>query len=107
MGGHLLLRSELIPWRTPMNAATLLLARAGRGSAITGSIAALHPLFAAVGGRTAVHHSSSGYTVATAYRVSFVNQLIAPVFYLPCIVLGSPRTARVVGLQILGIHYQA
>jgi len=54
----------------------------------------------------AVHHSSSGYTVATAYRASFVNQLIAPAFYLPCIVLGIPPLL-VVGLQVLSIHYHA
>jgi len=61
------------------------------------------PLWAAY---HAVHHSSPGYTIATAYRVSFVNQLIAPAFYLPCIVLGVPPLL-VVGLQVLSIHYQA
>jgi sterol desaturase/sphingolipid hydroxylase (fatty acid hydroxylase superfamily) len=32
----------------------------------------------------AMHHSSPGYTVATTYRVSFLNQFVAPLLYLPC-----------------------
>lgn len=54
----------------------------------------------------AVHHSSPDYTVATAYRVSFVNQLIAPVFYLPCVLVGF-EPLLVVALQVFAIHYQA
>ncbi|HET9472881.1 MAG TPA: sterol desaturase family protein, partial [Steroidobacteraceae bacterium] len=54
----------------------------------------------------AVHHSSPEYTVATAYRVSFVNQFIAPLFYLPCVLLGF-EPLLVVGLQVFTIHYQA
>jgi sterol desaturase/sphingolipid hydroxylase (fatty acid hydroxylase superfamily) len=53
-----------------------------------------------------VHHSSPDYTVATAYRVSFVNQLVAPLFYLPCILAGF-EPLLVVGLQVFAIHYQA
>ena len=33
----------------------------------------------------AVHHGSPDYTVATAYRLSLVNQFVAPLFYLPCV----------------------
>ena len=98
--------SELVPWRMPMNAATLLLAVLVGDLCYYWEHRCAHrfsPLWAAY---HAVHHSSSGYTVATAYRVSFVNQLIAPAFYLPCIVLGMPPLL-VVGLQILSIHYQA
>ncbi len=54
----------------------------------------------------AVHHSSPDYTVATAYRVSFVNQLVAPLFYLPCVLVGF-EPLLVVGLQVFAIHYQA
>jgi sterol desaturase/sphingolipid hydroxylase (fatty acid hydroxylase superfamily) len=54
----------------------------------------------------AVHHSSPAYTVATAYRVSFANQLVAPLFYLPCVLLGF-EPLLVVGLQVFEIHYQA
>jgi sterol desaturase/sphingolipid hydroxylase (fatty acid hydroxylase superfamily) len=54
----------------------------------------------------AVHHSSPDYTVATAYRVSFANQLIAPLFYLPCVLAGFDPVL-VVGLQVFAIHYQA
>ena len=54
----------------------------------------------------AVHHSSPEYTVATAYRVSFANQLVAPLFYLPCILAGF-EPLLVVGLLVFTIHYQA
>jgi sterol desaturase/sphingolipid hydroxylase (fatty acid hydroxylase superfamily) len=54
----------------------------------------------------AVHHSSPDYTVATAYRVSFVNQLVAPAFYLPCVLAGF-EPALVLALQVFTIHYQA
>lgn len=54
----------------------------------------------------AVHHSSPDYTVATAYRVSFVNQLIAPIFYAPCVLVGF-EPGLVLALQVFTIHYQA
>jgi len=54
----------------------------------------------------AVHHSSPDYTVATAYRVSFANQLVAPLFYLPCVLVGF-EPLLVVALQVFAIHYQA
>jgi sterol desaturase/sphingolipid hydroxylase (fatty acid hydroxylase superfamily) len=98
--------SELVPWTQPMNATTLLLAVLAGDFCYYWEHRCAHrfsPLWAAY---HAVHHSSSGYTVATAYRVSFVNQFIAPAFYLPCILLGMPPLL-VVGLQIFSIHYQA
>ncbi len=54
----------------------------------------------------AVHHSSPAYTVATAYRVSFLNQLVAPLFYLPCVLAGF-EPMLVLALQVFTIHYQA
>jgi sterol desaturase/sphingolipid hydroxylase (fatty acid hydroxylase superfamily) len=54
----------------------------------------------------AMHHSSPDYTVATAYRVSFVNQFVAPLFYLPCVLAGF-EPLLVVGMQVFTIHYQA
>jgi sterol desaturase/sphingolipid hydroxylase (fatty acid hydroxylase superfamily) len=54
----------------------------------------------------AVPHSSPDYTVATAYRVSFVNQLVAPAFYLPCVLAGFDPVL-VLALQVFTIHYQA
>jgi sterol desaturase/sphingolipid hydroxylase (fatty acid hydroxylase superfamily) len=54
----------------------------------------------------AVHHSSPDYTVATAYRVSFANQFVAPLFYLPCVLAGFEPLV-VTGLQVCTIHYQA
>ena len=54
----------------------------------------------------AVHHGSPAYTVATAYRVSFVNQFVAPAFYLPCVLAGFDPVL-VLALQVLSLHYQA
>jgi sterol desaturase/sphingolipid hydroxylase (fatty acid hydroxylase superfamily) len=54
----------------------------------------------------AQHHSSPAYTVATAYRVSFLNQLLSPAFYIPWILLGmSPLL--ILGFQLACFHYQA
>jgi sterol desaturase/sphingolipid hydroxylase (fatty acid hydroxylase superfamily) len=54
----------------------------------------------------AQHHSSPAYTVATAYRVSFLNQLLSPAFYLPWVLLGlSPLL--ILGFQLACFHYQA
>jgi sterol desaturase/sphingolipid hydroxylase (fatty acid hydroxylase superfamily) len=54
----------------------------------------------------APHHSSPHYTVATAYRVSFLNQALAPAFYLPWVLLGLPAVL-VLGFQLACFHYQA
>jgi sterol desaturase/sphingolipid hydroxylase (fatty acid hydroxylase superfamily) len=54
----------------------------------------------------AAHHSSPDYTVATAYRVSFLNQLLAPAFYLPWVLLGLPAVL-VLAFQLTCFHYQA
>lgn len=54
----------------------------------------------------AAHHSSPDYTVATAYRVSFLNQALAPAFYLPWVLLGFPAIAVLV-FQLTCFHYQA
>ena len=54
----------------------------------------------------AQHHSSAAYTIATAYRVSFVNQFLAPAFYIPWILLGfSP--VLMIGFALVCFHYQA
>lgn len=54
----------------------------------------------------AAHHSSDRYTVATAYRVSFANHFAAPLFYVPCVLVGF-EPLLVAALQLLVIHYQA
>jgi sterol desaturase/sphingolipid hydroxylase (fatty acid hydroxylase superfamily) len=54
----------------------------------------------------APHHSSPAYTVATAYRVCFLNQLLAPAFYVPWILLGLSPLA-ILGFQLGCFHYQA
>jgi len=52
------------------------------------------------------HHSSGALTVATAYRVSFVNQALSPAFVVPIALMGFPPLL-VVGFQLLCFHYQA
>lgn len=54
----------------------------------------------------AAHHSSHAYTVATAYRVCFLNQLLAPAFYLPWVLLGF-HPLLVVAFQLFAFHWQA
>jgi sterol desaturase/sphingolipid hydroxylase (fatty acid hydroxylase superfamily) len=98
--------SSVIPWKMPMNVGTLLLAVLIADFCYYWEHRCAHRFRALWVAYHAIHHSSSGYTVATAYRVSFVNQLIAPTFYLPCVLLGM-EPLLVVGLQVLSIHYQA
>jgi sterol desaturase/sphingolipid hydroxylase (fatty acid hydroxylase superfamily) len=54
----------------------------------------------------AIHHSSRDYTIATAYRVSCINQMLSPAFYLPWILLGF-HPLLIVGWQLVAFHYQA
>ena len=54
----------------------------------------------------AIHHSSDAYTVATAYRISFLTQLLAPAFYIPWILLGM-EPVLIAGFQLFAFHYQA
>lgn len=53
-----------------------------------------------------VHHTSSHYNVAAAYRVSFLHQLVAPVFYLPWVLLGFDALL-IMAMQLMVFHYQA
>lgn len=52
------------------------------------------------------HHTAPDYNVAVAYRVSFLNQLLAPAFYLPWVLLGFDPLL-VLGAQLFVFHYQA
>lgn len=54
----------------------------------------------------ATHHSSDRYNVPVAYRVSFANHFVAPLFYAPCALLGF-EPLLIASLQLLVIHYQA
>lgn len=54
----------------------------------------------------AAHHSSASYTVATAYRVSFLNQFLSPAFYLPWVWLGF-HPLLILALQLFAFHWQA
>lgn len=54
----------------------------------------------------AFHHSADSYTVAVAYRVSFVSQLFAPAFYMPWVLLGIDPLLMV-AMQLFVFHYQA
>jgi len=54
----------------------------------------------------AIHHSSADYTIATAYRVSCINQIFSPAFYLPWVLLGFDPLL-IAGWQLFAFHYQA
>ncbi|MGI9270717.1 MAG: sterol desaturase family protein [Woeseiaceae bacterium] len=52
------------------------------------------------------HHHSDLYNVPLAYRVSFLTQFTAPLFYIPWLLLGF-HPLLIVGFQIFVLHYQA
>ncbi|MDJ0942615.1 MAG: sterol desaturase family protein [Kiloniellales bacterium] len=52
-----------------------------------------------------VHHSSPHFNQATAYRISFVDQFISPVFYLPIVTLGF-NPLLVLAAFVLILSYQ-
>lgn len=54
----------------------------------------------------AFHHSADTYTVAVAYRVSFVSQFFAPAFYIPWVLLGIDPLVML-AMQLFVFHYQA
>jgi sterol desaturase/sphingolipid hydroxylase (fatty acid hydroxylase superfamily) len=54
----------------------------------------------------AFHHSADTYTVAVAYRVSFVSQFFAPAFYVPWVLLGIDPLVML-AMQLFVFHYQA
>jgi len=54
----------------------------------------------------AYHHTADSYTVAVAYRVSFLNQFLAPAFYMPWILLGIDPLLMI-AMQLFVFHYQA
>ena len=52
------------------------------------------------------HHTSDLYNVPLAYRVSFMTQLVSPLFYVPWVLLGF-HPMVVLGFQLFVFHYQA
>ena len=53
----------------------------------------------------AVHHTSKHYNVAVAYRVSFLHQLVAPLFYLPWVASGF-EPLLIMASHLIVLHYQ-
>jgi sterol desaturase/sphingolipid hydroxylase (fatty acid hydroxylase superfamily) len=96
----------LAPRPLPVNAATVLLAFLAVDFSYYWEHRCAHRLRWLWNLYHAAHHSSPDYTVATAYRVSFLNQLLAPAFYLPWVLLGL-HPLLVVSLQLVAFHYQA
>jgi sterol desaturase/sphingolipid hydroxylase (fatty acid hydroxylase superfamily) len=90
----------------PTNALTILLAFLGADFAYYWEHRCSHKVGLLWALYHAPHHSSGKLTVATAYRVSFLNQLLAPAFYLPLTLLGFDPLI-VAALQLLVFHYQA
>lgn len=52
------------------------------------------------------HHTSQLYNVPLAYRVSFVNQFMSPIFYIPWLLLGF-HPLVILGFQLFVFHFQA
>ena len=95
-----------IPWRLPTNGWMLVSAFAAADCCYYWEHRCAHRSQLLWKLYHAVHHGSTAFTVATAYRVSFINQFVAPIFYLPCLLAGLDPLL-VVTLQLLNIHYQA
>jgi sterol desaturase/sphingolipid hydroxylase (fatty acid hydroxylase superfamily) len=95
-----------IPWHLPMNAWTLMSAFVAADCCYYWEHRCAHRSRLLWKLYHAVHHGSSAFTVATAYRVSFINQFVAPIFYVPCLLAGFDPLL-IVALQLLNIHYQA
>jgi sterol desaturase/sphingolipid hydroxylase (fatty acid hydroxylase superfamily) len=98
--------STITPYELPINGMTILLAFLAADLSYYWEHRCAHrvkPLWALY---HAIHHSSDAYTVATAYRVSFLNQFLAPAFYVPWILLGF-EPLLIIGFQLLAFHYQA
>ena len=98
--------SLLSPMDLPVNGATILLAFLAADLSYYWEHRCAHRVRPLWGLYHAIHHSSDAYTVATAYRVSFLNQLLAPAFYVPWILLGIDPLL-IIGFQLLAFHYQA
>ncbi len=98
--------SAWVPWHLPMNPGTLLAALIVADCCYYWEHRCAHRSQLLWALYHAVHHGSPAFTVATAYRVSFVNQFVAPIFYLPCALAGFDPLL-IATLQLLNIHYQA
>jgi sterol desaturase/sphingolipid hydroxylase (fatty acid hydroxylase superfamily) len=96
----------LSPMDLPINATTILLAFLAADFSYYWEHRCAHRVRPLWGLYHAIHHSSDAYTVATAYRVSFLNQFLAPAFYIPWILLGF-EPLLIIGFQLLAFHYQA
>lgn len=105
-GGIYAAASLIAPYELPVNGATILLALLAADMSYYWEHRCAHrvrPLWALY---HAIHHSSDAYTVATAYRVSFLGQMLSPAFYVPWILLGL-NPLLIVGFQLFTFHYQA
>ena len=52
------------------------------------------------------HHTGQVYDIPLAYRVSFINQFLSPMFYIPWLLLGL-HPLVVLGFQLFVFHFQA
>lgn len=97
---------ELAPWKLPINVATIVCAFLAVDLSYYWEHRCAHRLTWLWGLYHAIHHSSADYTIATAYRVSCINQIFSPAFYLPWVLLGF-HPLLVIGWQLVAFHYQA
>lgn len=94
------------PWHLPLNGWVLALAVVATDFSYYWEHRCAHRVAGLWRLYHGVHHTGATYTVATAYRVSCLNQLLAPAFYLPWVLLGL-HPALALALQLLVFHYQA
>jgi sterol desaturase/sphingolipid hydroxylase (fatty acid hydroxylase superfamily) len=97
---------EFAPWQLPLDPVTIAGAFLAVDLSYYWEHRCAHRLRWLWGLYHAIHHSSADYTIATAYRVSCINQILSPAFYLPWVLLGF-HPLLIVGWQLAAFHYQA
>lgn len=80
--------ADFIPWQIPINGFTILLALLLVDLSYYWEHRSEHQIRLLWALYHSVHHSSPDYNQSTAYRISFIDIIITPIFFLPIVLLG-------------------
>ncbi len=95
----------LVPWQVPTTVWTAVLAVILVDLAYYWEHRLSHQIRLLWALAHSVHHSSPHFNQATAYRISFMDQFISPIFYLPVVALGF-EPLLVLGAFVFILSYQ-
>ena len=104
LGGAYLLVGAYIPWRIPINAGTVLLAIV----VVDFLYYCEHRLEHRVRllwSYHSIHHSSPIYNYTTALRVSFIDNFVSWIFFLPAVLMGFDPYVVLLAI-VVGLAYQ-